>query len=75
MDSFIKLSNFAKVVPYATMFRDGLVVTILLSVFTVLIGFVLALILALMRMSNFCPFRFLGWTRTDTCVMEASCWR
>ena len=56
MDSFIKLSNFAKVVPYATMFRDGLVVTILLSVFTVLIGFVLALILALMRMSNFCPF-------------------
>lgn len=60
MDSFIKLSNFAKVVPYATMFRDGLVVTILLSVCTVLIGFVLALILALMRMSNFCPFRFLG---------------
>jgi len=60
MDSFIKLSNFVKVIPYWTMFRDGLMVTILLSVCTVLIGFVLALILAMMRMSNFCPFRFLG---------------
>ena len=60
MDSFIKLSNFAKIVPYWEMFRDGLAVTVLLSVCTVVIGFVLALILALMRMSNFCPFRFLS---------------
>ena len=35
-------------------------VTILLSLFTVLIGFVLALVLALMRMSNVRPFRSLG---------------
>ena len=60
MDSFIKVANFSKIVPYADMFVDGLIVTILLSVFTVLIGFVLALVLALMRMSNFCPLRFLG---------------
>ena len=60
MDSFIKLSNFTKVVPYLSMFRDGLMVTILMSIFTVLIGFVLALILAMMRMSSVCPFRFLG---------------
>jgi len=60
MDSFIKVANFSKIVPYADMFVDGLIVTILLSVFTVLIGFTLALVLALMRMSNFCPLRFLG---------------
>ena len=45
------------------MFKQGLTVTVLLSVFTVLIGFVLALILAVMRLSNFQPFRFLGLTR------------
>ena len=49
MDSFIKLSNFGKIAPYAQLFRQGLLVTVLLSLFTVAIGFVLALILALMR--------------------------
>lgn len=60
MDQFIKLSNFTKIAPYAELFRQGLFVTILLSLFTVVIGFCLALILALMRLSNFRPFRFLG---------------
>ena len=60
MDHFIQLSNFSKIVPYAQMFEQGLVVTVLLSLFTVLIGFVLALVLALMRMSNVRPFRSLG---------------
>ena len=60
MDHFIQLSNFSKIVPYAQMFEQGVVVTILLSLFTVLIGFVLALVLALMRMSNVRPFRALG---------------
>ena len=60
MDGFIKLSNFSKVAPYMSMFKEGLMVTILMSLFTVMIGFVLALILALMRMSNVCPFRSLG---------------
>ena len=59
MDSFIKISNFAKIAPYMQLFRQGLLVTVMLSVFTVLIGFVLALVLALMRMSNVRPFRFL----------------
>ena len=45
MDSFIKLSNFGKIAPYAQLFRQGLLVTVLLSLFTVAIGFVLALIL------------------------------
>lgn len=60
---FISWSNFPKIVPYAQLFRQGLLVTILLSVFTVLIGFILALVLALMRMSNVRPFRFLGFDR------------
>ena len=60
MDHFIQLSNFSKIVPYAQMFDQGVVVTILLSLFTVLIGFVLALVLALMRMSSVRPFRALG---------------
>ena len=60
MNHFIQLSNFSKIVPYAQMFEQGVVVTILLSLFTVLIGFVLALVLALMRMSNVRPFRSLG---------------
>lgn len=60
MDSFIKLSNFSKIAPYAKLFEQGLLVTVLLSLFTVVIGFCLALILALMRLSNFRPLRFLG---------------
>jgi len=60
MGSFIQLENFSKIVPYAELFRQGLLVTVLLSVFTVAIGFCIALILALMRMSNVRPLRFLG---------------
>lgn len=60
MDQFIQLENFSKIVPYAKLFQQGVLVTILMSVFTVAIGFCLALILALMRMSNIQPFRALG---------------
>lgn len=60
MDQFIKWSNFSKIASYAQLFEQGLLVTVLLSLFTVVIGFCLALILALMRMSNIRPFRALG---------------
>lgn len=60
MDQFIKWSNFSKIADYAQLFEQGLLVTVLLSLFTVVIGFCLALILALMRMSNIRPFRALG---------------
>ena len=60
MDHFIQVENFSKIAPYAQLFWQGLLVTVLLSLFTVVIGFVLALILALMRMSNVRPFRALG---------------
>jgi polar amino acid transport system permease protein len=60
MGSFIQLDNFSKIAPYSQLFIQGMVVTVLMSFLTVLIGFVLALILALMRMSNICPFRAVG---------------
>lgn len=60
MDQFIQIENFSKIAPYAKLFQQGVIVTVLLSVFTVAIGFCLALILALMRMSNIRPFRALG---------------
>lgn len=60
MNQLFQLNNFSKIAPYSKLFVQGTVVTILLAVFTVLIGFCLALVLALMRMSNCCPFRSLG---------------
>jgi len=63
MGSFIKLSNFVRIAPYLELFKQGLVVTLLLSFFTVVIGFVLGIILAMMRLSDFRPFRFLSVNR------------
>ena len=60
MDSFIQLDNFVKIMPYTQLFKQGLLVTVLLSLFTVAIGFCIALVLALMRLSNVRPLRFLG---------------
>lgn len=60
MGSFIKLENFAKIVPYIELFEHGLIVTVLLAFFTVVIGFVLALMLAILRMSNIRPFLWLS---------------
>lgn len=60
MKQFIQWENFAKITPYAELFWQGMLVTILLAVFTVVIGFCIALVLALMRMSNVRPFRALG---------------
>ncbi len=63
MDSFIKIENFSKLSPYASLFWQGIAVTVMLSLFTVAIGFVLALILSAMRMSRFYPLAFLGLDR------------
>ena len=60
MDSFVQIENFSKLTPYASLFWQGIVVTVMLSLFTVAIGFVLALLLSSMRMSHFYPFAFLG---------------
>ena len=60
MDNFIKIDNFPKLIPYATLFWQGTVVTVMLSLCTVAIGFVLALILSSMRLSHFYPLAFLA---------------
>ena len=60
MGQFIQLDNFSKIAPYAQLFKQGMLVTVLLSLFTVVIGFCIALVLALMRLSNVRPFRSLG---------------
>ncbi len=56
----IKLSNFPRILPFAQMFQQGVAVTVLLSLFTVILGFALALVLAVMRMSNFRPLLMLA---------------
>ena len=60
MGGLIKLSNFSRLAPYAEMFGTGLIITVMLSLGTVIIGFVLGIILALMRMTDIRPFRRLG---------------
>ena len=57
---FIKLENFSTIASYTDLFVEGTIVTILLAIFTVILGFCIALVLALMRLSNFRPFRSLG---------------
>ena len=56
-------AGFAKTWQYIDLFKQGLICTVSLSLLTVIFGFILALILAIMRLSNVCPFRFLGLTR------------
>ena len=56
-------AGFAKTWEYIDLFKQGLVCTISLSVLTVVFGFIIALVLAIMRLSNFRPFRSLGLTK------------
>lgn len=56
----LSAQGFAATFKYLSMFRDGLICTISLSALTVVFGFVLALILAMIRLSDFNVFRFLS---------------
>lgn len=56
----ITLNGFRATFKYISMFQQGLVCTLSLSAFTVLFGFVLALVLALMRMSKIRPLRWVA---------------
>lgn len=53
----ISIEGFMSTFKYLPMFLEGMVCTISLSALTVIFGFVLALLLAYMRMSKFLPFR------------------
>ena len=60
MGSLFDISRFSRLVPYAEMFGQGLAITVMLSVGTVIVGAILGVLLALMRMSDVRPFRALG---------------
>ena len=59
----LSIEGFQYAFKYIQMFKEGLVCTVSLSAFTVIFGFVLALMLALMRMADIRPFRFLDNTQ------------
>lgn len=63
MTEFISVEGFEKTFRYSKLIEQGLIVTILLALFTVAIGFVLGIILAIMRMSDFRPLRFLAYDK------------
>ena len=63
MGNLITASGFEKAFRYAELFKEGLIVTVLLAFFTVIFGFILGIILAIMRMSDVHPLRFLGYTK------------
>ena len=54
--------GFEKTFEYMTLFKQGLICTVSLSLFTVIFGFIFALLLAVMRLSDFRPFRSLALT-------------
>ena len=56
----ISAKGFQAAFGYITMFQEGLICTLSLSAFTVILGFVLALVLALMRMSKVRPLRWVA---------------
>ena len=61
----LSMQNIEKVLRYGLLIRQGLLVTVLLSLCTVLFGFVLAFALAMMLISDVRPFRRLGKIKTD----------
>ena len=65
-NSLLSAKGFQFAFRYIDLFINGLVCTVTLSALTVLFGFMLALVLALMRMSDFCPLRFLSTDKLGT---------
>ena len=63
MNNFISAEGFAKTFRYIKLIEQGLTVTILLALFTVIIGFVLGIILAIMRMTDIRPLPFLAYDK------------
>ena len=61
MNNFITAEGFEKTFRYVKLIQQGLLVTVLLALFTVIIGFVLGIVLAIMRMTDIRPLRFLAY--------------
>lgn len=60
MGNLITAKGFETAFRYAELFKQGLIVTVLLALFTVVIGFILGIALAMARMSDIRPLRFLS---------------
>jgi len=60
----ITSQGFISAFRFWQLFLEGLACTVALSAFTVIFGFILALLLTGMRMSNLCPFGFLRLDKT-----------
>ena len=60
MDQLLSLERFETTLKYWNLFEQGLLCTLLLSALAVIFGFIIAMVLALMRLSNVRPFAFLG---------------
>ena len=61
MNNFITIEGFEKTFRYIKLIEQGIFTTILLAIFTVVIGFILGILLAIMRMTDIRPFRFLAY--------------
>ncbi len=59
--SLISAEGFSKTFRYSKAIAEGLAVTVMLALFTVVIGFVLGILLAILRMTDIRPFRFLAY--------------
>lgn len=60
MGTFISAEGFELTMKYAKLFQQGIVVTVMLALLTVFFGFILGIMLSIMRLSDFRPFRFLA---------------
>ncbi len=61
----LSIQGFQSAFQYMQLFQEGMVCTITLSALTVLFGFVLAMALAMMRMSRFLPLRAIAATYVE----------
>lgn len=67
----ITIEGFEKTFKFIDMFWEGLACTVILSALTVIFGFILALVLALMRLSNVRPLAFLKPKGKDHGILNA----
>ena len=70
----LSAQGFAATFKFLSMFRDGLICTISLSALTVLFGFILALVLAIARLSNINVFRFLSTYSQRKLLQKGGFW-
>ena len=61
----LSIAGFQSAFRYFQLFEEGLVCTVTLSFLTVIFGFILALVLALMRMSSITPLRLVATTYVE----------